>query len=296
MAQATARTREPSGFKRIEAHRLSGALGAEIRGVDLSKELDDETFGEIHRALLDHQAVYFREQELTPQQHVDFAKRWGGIHRHPFNKPLDGHPEIIPILKTEDQVRNNGGRWHSDQMYTAEPAKYTMLYAREMPPYGGDTQFSNLYLGYESLSDGMKRMLAGLKGVNNGDSRKNPTGLTRMERVKAGIATLPQDHLKDVQTISVHPIVRTHPETGRKALYLGSHTERFDGMTDEESAPLLRYLTAHASRPEFTCRVSWEVGTLTMWDNRCCQHFAINDYHGHRRLVHKITIQGDTPY
>ncbi|MCG8546800.1 MAG: TauD/TfdA family dioxygenase [Alphaproteobacteria bacterium] len=297
MSETALRNDDQTGYEHITVHPLAAALGAEIRGVDLSKPLDDAVFDEIHRAWLECHVIYFRNQDLTPDHHLAFAKRFGGIHLHPFNKPLDDHPEIIEILKTETETRNNGGRWHSDQMYTPKPAKGTMLYAREMPPYGGDTQFANLHLGYDALSDGMKTMLAGLKGVNNGDSKINhPTGLSRMERDAAGIGTLPQAHRDDVQTISVHPIVRTHPETGRKGLYFGSHTERFEGMTVEESRPILRFLTAHASRPEFTGRVRWEVGTLTMWDNRSCQHFAINDYDGFRRCVHKITIRGDVPF
>lgn len=289
----TATTAAP--YQSMSAQRLGGALGAEIRGVDLSQPLSDEGFAQIHRAWLEHHVIAIRDQDLTPAQHLAFARRFGAIHIHPFNKPLDEHPEVLEILKTEHQTVNNGGRWHSDQMYTVAPAKGTMLFAREMPPFGGDTQFSNLHLGYESLSPGMQNLLGKLRGVNNGDSRKH-NGTTRMERVNAGTATLAQKDPGDVQTLSIHPIVRTHPETGRKALYFGSHTERFDGMTVEESQPLLAFLTAHASRPEFTVRLRWEVGTLTLWDNRCCQHFAINDYAGFRRRVHKITIAGDKPF
>jgi taurine dioxygenase len=142
MAQATAKTQDPAPYKRIEAHPVAGALGAEIRGVDWSGEVDDETFAEVHRAWLENQVIWFRDQDLTPDQHLAFAKRWGEIHLHPFNKPLDGHPQILEILKTEDQTRNNGGRWHTDQMYTAAPAKATTLFAREMPPYGGDTMLT----------------------------------------------------------------------------------------------------------------------------------------------------------
>ena len=297
MSEAQVQDTSSQAYERIQVKRATGAMGAEIAGVDLSKPLDDATFGEIHRAWLENNIIYFRDQDLTPDDHLAFARRFGDIHIHPFNKPLDDHPEVLEILKTEDEERNNGGRWHTDQMYTAKPAKGTMLYAREMPPYGGDTMFSNLYLGYEALSDGMKAMLSGLRGVNNGDSRKHPSGLTRMEREKAGLGTLKQVvPPPDVQTISSHPIIRTHPETGRKALYVGSHTERFDGLTDEESAPILSYLMELTHRPEFTFRLRWEVGTLTLWDNRCSQHFAINDYTGFRRRVHKVTICGDTPF
>ena len=288
--------RDETTYQRIQVSPLAGSLGAEIGGVDL-RRMDDADFAEIHRAWLQHQVIYFRDQTMTPDEHLDFARRWGEIHIHPFNAPMEGYPEILQILKTEAATRNNGNRWHSDQMYTAAPAKATILLAREMPPYGGDTMFSNLYLAYETLSDGMKEMLSGLKGVHNGNSSKNFLGGSRAAQAKMGLIPTPQkDPDPDVQTVSVHPIIRTHPETGRKALYIGSHTERFDGMTDDESKPLLDYLMAHTSRPEFICRVRWEVGTLTMWDNRCCQHYALNDYQGQRRSVHKITVKGDTPF
>lgn len=285
-----------SVYETIEVVPLSGALGAEIRGLDLSRPMTTNVAGELRRAWLDHQVIFLRGQELTPEQHIAFAKQWGEIHHHPFNKPLDNYPEILDILKTEDMTRNNGGRWHSDQMYTVKPAKATILFAREIPEAGGDTMFSNAYLAYEALSGGLRSTLGSLQAVNNGDSRRHPSGMTRGERAAAGIGTMPQKAPGDVQTISVHPVVRTHPETGRKALYIGGHTERFEGMTEEESRPLIDYLLDLATRPEFTCRLRWEAGTLTMWDNRCTQHFAINDYDGQRRRVHKITVAGDTPY
>ena len=283
-------------YETIEVLALSGALGAEIRGIDVSCPLSPQAAQEIHQAWLAHQVIFFRGQTLTPEQHIAFAKQWGDVHHHPFNKPLDGYPEILDILKTEDMTHNNGGRWHSDQMYTVKPAKATILYAREMPQMGGDTLFANAYLAYESLSKGLRASLEGLHAVNNGDSRRHPSGLPRAERAAAGIGTMLQKDPGNTQTISVHPVVRTHPETGRKALYIGGHTERFDGMSEEESRPLLDYLLKLAGRPEFTCRLRWEVGTLTMWDNRCTQHFAINDYDGARRRVHKITVAGEAPY
>ncbi len=285
-------------YRTIGVDRLAGALGAEITGVDLAQPLGNETFAEIHRAFLDHQVIYFRDQDLTPEQYIAFARRWGDIHLHPFNKPMDGYPEIIEMTKRENDTFAHGARWHSDQMYTPQPAMATMLYGREIPPAGGDTMFSNLYLGYETLSDGMKEMLGNLKAVNNGDSKKHPTGTTRAERAAAGTGQIAQKDPSeiDIQTITSHPIVRTHPETGRKAIYVGSHTERFDGMTDEESDPIIKYLMEHTHRPEFTCRMRWDVNTLVFWDNRCCQHCAINDYNGQRRRVQKITISGDTPF
>jgi taurine dioxygenase len=287
-----------TNYDRITVKRIAGALGAEIGGVDLAKPLDDATFAEIHRAWLENQVIVLRDQDITPDQHIAFARRWGKIHRHPFNAPMAGYPDIIEILKRETDSYNHGGRWHTDQMYTPQPAKATMLVAREMPPYGGDTMFCNLYLAYETLSDGMKQMLSGLKGVANGDSKRHDSGMTRAQRAKAGVGQMPQIDPKDikVQTISTHPVIRTHPETKRKLLYVGGHIERFHGMTDEESDPLKGFLMAHATRPELTMRLRWEVGTVTLWDNRCCQHYALNDYTGFRRRMHKITICGDAPY
>jgi len=286
---------KPHRHTQIDVIPLAGALGAEVRGVDIAGGVDDDLLAEIHRAWLDHHVIYFRDQNLTPDQHVAFAMRFGGIHLHLFNKSLDGHPEIIEMLKTPEETVNNGDVWHSDQMYTPKPAKGTMLYGREIPPYGGDTMFANLYLAYEALSEGLKNTLAGLKGVNNGDTKNNATGMSRMDRVNAGLPQIPHVDPGDAQTISIHPLVRTHPETGRKALYLGYHTDRIDGWSSEESKPLLAYLDEHAHRPEFTCRMRWEKDTLTFWDNRCTQHFAVNDYTGYQRRIHKVMIQGDTP-
>jgi len=296
MSKSSALALRQNDYTKIEVIPLAGALGAEIAGVDLAN-MDDATFEEVHRAWLKYQVIYFRKQDMTPDDHLAYARRWGEIHIHPFNAPMDGYPEILQLLKTETAERNNGNLWHSDQMYTATPAKATILIAREMPPFGGDTMFTNQYLAYDALSDGMKRMLADLNGVNDGNSRKNFRGKTRAELAQTGQATTPQKEPDpDVQTVSVHPLIRTHPETGRKALYVGSHTIRIDGMTDDESTPLLQYLMEHSTRPEFVCRVRWEVGTLTMWDNRCCQHYALNDYQGVRRCVHKITVKGDVPF
>jgi len=298
MAEAALDLSKAATYERIGVKRIAGALGAEIEGVDLSKPIDDQTFAELHRAWLDNQVIVLRKQDITPEQHIAFANRWGKIHRHPFNAPMEGYPDIIDMLKRETDTFNHGGRWHTDQMYTPQPAKATMLVAREMPPYGGDTMFSNLYLAYDALSDGMKATLANLKCVNNGDSKKHTSGMTRAERAKAGTGQISQIDPTDIkiQTISTHPLIRTHPETGQKVLYIGSHTERFHGMTDEESDPLRLYLMEHSHRPEFTMRLRWEVGTVTMWDNRCCQHYALNDYNGFRRRMQKITICGDTPF
>ena len=281
-------------YRAIEVSPVAGAMGVEISGVNLAGPLDDEVFRDIYQALLDYQVVFFRDQTLTPEQYLAFAMRWGGIHLHPYMKGMPDQPEIFEIIKNETDTQNFGGRWHSDQMFCPEPAKATMLYAREVPEAGGDTLYSNLYLAYETLSDGMKRMLADVKTVNLGDRKYG--GRSRAERYLQGgsMAGKVQPLNQDIN--SEHPLIRTHPETGRKALYIGSHSARLAGMTDEESAPLIAYLMGQASKPEFTCRFRWRVGSLALWDNRCCQHHAVNDYHGRKRRMHRITIKGDKPF
>ena len=274
-------------YHRIDVQPVAGSIGAEISGVDLSV-LDDEAFDEIYRAFVEHQAIIIRDQSLTSDHFLTFARRWGEIHTHPYMKGLPTHPEILEILKTETDTYAFGNAWHTDQSYTAVPAKATMLYGVELPAAGGDTQFASMYWAYEALSDGLKAMLVNLKGVNVGaQPAANWDKLSAMERKDPG----------KVQVRSVHPIVRTHPDTGRKSLYVGSHTLHFDGMTKEESAPLLSFLKTHATRPEFTCRFRWAPGSLAIWDNRCTLHYATDDYAGVRRRMHRITIEGEeAPY
>jgi len=296
MAEINALSDDNTGYAHIAVKPIAGALGAEIGGVDIAAGIDEQTFGEIYRAWLDYNVIFFRDQNISPDQQLAFANRFGDIHRHLFNKAMDDYPEITELLKRPDQKLNSGGRWHSDQMYTPQPAKATMLLAREVPAYGGDTMFSSMYRAYEALSDGMKLMLSELRAISNGDNRNNPSGMTRQERVAAGIAQISQIDPGDAQTISSHPVVRTHPETGRQLLYVGGHTERIDGWTEAESKPLLTYLLAHAAKPEFICRFRWTEGAMALWDNRCTQHFAINDYFGHQRRMHKIMVKGDTPF
>jgi len=297
MAETAARPSESPAYRRIAVKPIAGALGAEIEGVDIANGVDRETQDEIHRAWLENNVIFLRNQHITPAQQIEFARRFGEIHRHLFNKAMDNYPEITELLKTPEMTSNAGGRWHSDQMYTPKPAKATMLYSIEIPEGGrGDTMFANMYLAYETLSEGLKATLQGLKAVHNGDSRNHPSGMTRMERVRAGTIHMPQIDPGDAATVATHPVVRTHPETGRKLLYIGGHSERFDGWTEEESKPLLDYLKTHAARPEFTCRFHWTENAMAFWDNRCCQHFAINDYNGFQRRMRKIMIRGDAPF
>lgn len=273
----------------LEIRPIAGALGAEIHGVDLSRSLSADIVAELRRALLDHLVIFFRDQELSPARFLAFARSFGTPIEYPFVRGLPEFPDIIEVKKLEHEVVNFGGIWHSDTTYLETPPMGSMLLAREVPPVGGDTMFANMYRAYETLSPGMREMLAGLRAINS--SAKADVTRTREDRVKSS----PGGEARKSYA-ATHPVVRTHPETGRKALYVNTaHTVRFDGMTEAESAPLLDFLFAHQVKPEFTCRFRWEVGSIAFWDNRAAQHNPINDYHGHRRVMHRITLAGDRP-
>ena len=273
----------------LDVQPIAGALGAEIHGVDLARPLDDDTIATIRRAWLEHLVIFFREQDLPPAGFLAFARRFGQPIEYPFVKGLDDFAEIIPVLKLEHERVNFGGIWHSDTAYLEVPPMASMLVAREVPPAGGDTLFANMYLAYETLSVGMKRLLEGLVAVNS--SASADVSRTREDRMKDSARS---DARKEY--VAEHPVVRVHPETGRRALYVNvAHTVGFAGMTREESAPILEYLFRHQVRPEFTCRFRWRPGSLAFWDNRCAQHNAVNDYQTHRRLMHRITLAGEKP-
>ena len=269
--------------------KISGALGAEISGVDLSGELNNDIIAALRQALLDNLVIFLRDQPMTPDKFLAFARNLGKPIEYPFVKGLAGYPEIIEVAKLEHEKTNFGGIWHSDTTYLEQPPMGTMLLSREIPPYGGDTMFANMYLAYEALSPGMQKMLSGLMAVNS--SAKADVSRTREDRIKSN----PTDS-SNSEIMTEHPVVRTHPETGRKALYVNiAHTLRFSGMTEEESKPLLDFLFQHQIKPEFTCRFQWSVGALAFWDNRAAQHNPVNDYHGYRRIMHRLTLAGDRP-
>jgi len=273
---------------RLTVKRIAGALGAELAGVDL-RELSDDDVRAIRAAWLENVVVFFRDQPLTPEHYMAFARRIGHPIEYPFVKGIAGFPEIIEVKKLEHEKVNFGGVWHSDTAYLEEPPMASMLLAREVPPYGGDTLFANMVLAHDTLSEGMKRLIAPLWAVNS--SAKADVTRTREDRLK----TDGRDGVGK-ELVAEHPVVRTHPETGRKALYVNlAHTVRFRGMTEKESAPLLEFLFRHQVKPELTCRFTWQVGSLALWDNRCAQHNPVNDYHGFRRLMHRITLAGDRP-
>ncbi|HMK78142.1 MAG TPA: TauD/TfdA family dioxygenase [Xanthobacteraceae bacterium] len=272
----------------FDVRPIAGALGAEIHGVDLRDPRPD-LIAAIRAAWLEHLVVFFRDQDLSADQLLALARAFGEPIEYPFVKGLDGYPQITPVIKLPHEKVNFGGLWHSDTAYLERPPMATILIARETPPRGGDTLFANMYLAYETLSPGMRRMLDALVVVNS--SAKADVTRTREDRVRdSAKAEARQEYVAE------HPAVRTHPETGRKALYVNSgHALRFCDMSIEESAPLLNYLFAHATRPEFTCRFRWEVGSIALWDNRCTQHNPVNDYHGFRRVMHRVTLAGDVP-
>ena len=275
-------------YRHIEVRPVAGALGAELHGVDISRDLEDDVVAEMRQAFLDHLVIFLRGQNATPQQHLAFARKFGEPIKYP---QLDGLPEapfITAVAKLENERNNFGGLWHSDTTYLEVPPMGSMLLAREVPPYGGDTEFANQYLAYEALSEGLKATLQGLVGVST--SMKAEVSKTREDRLKAaGKETKP--------LAAEHPIVRTHPETGRKALYTSSaHTSHIKGWTERESLALLEFLWEHQTRAEFTCRFRWEVGSIAFWDNRCVQHRAMWDYWPHTRSGFRVTVAGDKPY
>lgn len=273
----------------MQIKKVAGALGAELSGIDLAKGLDKAQAAEVRQALLDHQVIFLRKQPLTPAQFLAFARAMGEPVEYPFVKGLPDFPQIIEVKKLEHEKVNFGGIWHSDTTYLHEPPMGSMLLSKEVPPYGGDTLFASQYAAWEALSPTMQRLLDGLVGIAS--SAKADVSKTREDRIKSnGTEEAKKEYRAE------HPVVRTHPETGRKALYVNvAHTAGIQGMTDEESAPLLQFLFAHQVKPELTCRFVWEPDSIAFWDNRCTQHNPVNDYHGFRRVMQRITLRGERP-
>jgi taurine dioxygenase len=283
-------------YKFIDVAPIAGSIGAEIKNVSLTDDFSTEVFDEITHAFHEHAVIFFRGQELTPEQHKSFSRRFGDLLEVPFVKALEGHPEILPVTRAakETSKRNFGGLWHSDMSYAATPPLGSVLYSKVIPPVGGDTMWTNMYVAFERLSPAMKNMLEGLNAVHSPVKSYGSNGVL--------INNADPAHKMDIQTGEgadtevIHPVVRIHPATGRKALYVNStYTLRFEGMTEEESAPLLNFLFNHCVRPEFTCRFRWTPGAVAVWDNRCTQHLAMNDYQGFDRELYRTTIVGDRP-
>lgn len=279
-------------YRRITVEPVAGALGAEISGVDLN-DLDDVAVGEIRRALLENCVVFFRGQDFTPATQLAFGQKFGPLNRHSYVKGLPDYPEVFRIVKEPEDAHHFGNAWHTDLAYEETPAMATILYGMEVPVAGGDTMFAGLTAAYEALSEGMKRMIGSLRVVF---TNANTYGKDA-SRFKVGVARAMSVEQAPAEKEVVHPLVRTHPETGRKALYISpTHFKRLDGMTPEESKPLLDFLVAHATRPEFTCRFHWRKGSVAMWDNRCTMHYAVNDFPNARRIMQRVTLQGDRPF
>lgn len=278
---------ERRSYHRIQVHPIEGALGAEIEGVDISQPMDVESCAEIRQAFLDHLVIFFRNQELTPQQQLAFAKQFGEPMEYPQLKGLPDCPLVTAVIKLEHERVNFGGVWHSDTTYLKYPPMASLLYAVEIPPRGGDTLFANQYMAYESLSEEIKAKLVNLVGVSN--STKPEVAKTREDRLR--------DDGEEVKVLCAsHPVVRTHPETGRKVLYVNNaHTTHIKGWAEQESQSLLDTLFEHQVRPEFISRFRWEQGSLAFWDNRCAQHNPVNDYQGYRRVMHRISLAGNKP-
>jgi len=270
----------------VEVIPQSSTLGAEIRGIDLSK-ISATELDRVNQALLDHQVIFFRDQHLSHRRYCDFAAGFGALQDYLFADGVDGYPYITEIVKTESETESFGDFWHSDSTYLERPPKITLLYARQLPARGGDTLFADTYAVCEDLSDGLRACLGELNAVNSASV------VPRDENIYAEVKSKNSDK-KDRQAI--HPVIRTHDETGRKALFVNSiHSLAFEGMNRQESLPLLRYLFARVERPEYSFRLRWRENTLAMWDNRCTQHYALNDYHGFRRVMHRIIVEGARP-
>jgi len=276
-------------FKSIEVTPISGALGALVTGVELKNPLQEDVFAEIYKAFLKYKVIFFRNQDLNPESQLHFGRMFGQPVIYPFVKGLKDFPEITPILKKETDLNNFGGVWHSDTTYQQQPPKATMLYAVEVPEYGGDTEFADQCMALNHLSDGMQKFLSKQKIINI--SGKGKVVASRSDVMKHSSS---RQAVKEFR--AEHPVVRTHPETKQQALFVNeAHSLQFSSLTIDESTPILEFLFKHQIRSEFTCRFKWEKGSVAIWDNRCTLHNPINDYHGKRRLMHRITFAGDTP-
>lgn len=266
---------------------ILGGLGAIIEEIDISEYIGEEVILDIKKALLKYLVVFFHNQKITPHKLLSFSKRFGIPIEYPLLKGIPESKMITQVKKLENETINFGGVWHTDMSYLEKPAMSTMLHAIEIPPFGGDTLFSNQYLAYEALSCSFKNTLQGLVAVNTSTNiNSGRTRQARMDETGAELKVL----------MGKHPVIRTHPETGKKSLYVDKgHTSYFDGWTEEESKPLLDFLFYHQIRPEFTCRFKWKLNSIAFWDNRCTLHYPLNDYQGYRRIMHRIILEGDQP-
>jgi taurine dioxygenase len=273
------------GYERIQVRRLAGALGAELSGVDLTRPLDDPTRKEIHDAWMEHQVLFLRGQRITREQHKDFARGFGELHVHAVLRQLEseGHPEIV-VLESNQKQRYVADAWHSDVTFERKPPMGSILRAVVAPDYGGDTLWASMYAAYEALSDPMQRLLSGLRARHAGDF----------------FNTIAKDDQKQQlarDNGAVHPVVRTHPVTGRKGIFVNStFTQSIEGMKPGESRALLDFLYQHVSQPDFSVRFHWETDSIAMWDNRCTQHRVVRDRIEAPRRMERVTLIGDAPF
>jgi taurine dioxygenase len=278
------RAAEGAPYESIVVRRMTPVIGAEIEGVDLAQPLSNQAHDEIHRALAENLVIFFRDQNLTPDQHVAFGRRFGELHVHPAAPHEPGRPELMIVEADRNSTRANGEGWHSDVSCEAEPPMGSILYIKECPPEGGDTLFASMYAAYEALSERMKAYLEGLSALHDGEH------VYRGLYANLGVADKP------AYPRAEHPVVRTHPVTGRKCLYVNrGFTVRINGIPGDESAGVLRYLYEHMENPLFQCRFRWRPNSLAFWDNRCAQHRALWDYWPHRRYGNRVTVKGDRP-
>ena len=276
-------------YSYFEVKPLSGAVGAVLSGIDISEELSADAIAEMRQAWLEHLVIFFRDQQLSDERLMAFGRRFGDLYLHPNLAKKGPNPEVIHVVKEPDATRVVGAEWHTDTAHVECPPMGAILHALEVPPRGGDTLFANQYLAYEALSDGLKAALDGMKAVHNDSRVAGPNA-------NKGRSTQTRDDEEWTPTENAHPVIRTHPETGRKALFVNvASAHKFEGMRRAESAALLQYLFKHATRPEFTCRFNWETGSVAFWDNRCLKHIAVNDYQGHRRDMRRVQLVGDKP-
>ncbi len=273
----------------FDTEPLTPFIGSKITGLDLSQPIPPNTLADLRKVWLERKMIYFLDQKLTPDEQLAFTRQFGEVNKYPFLNGIEGNPLVAPVLKLPEETINFGGVWHSDTTYLETPAAGASLYALELPPVGGDTIFCNMQTAYENLSQEIKDQIDGRKAYFT--SGKAAVSKTRMPRISdSGDSSAPE-----VFT-AIHPVVRTHPESGEKTLFVHeAHTVRFEDCTEEQSEPLLNQLYLHARKPEFQCRLRWSEGMVVLWDNRSTHHYPINDYNGFRRLLHRVSLKGDRP-
>ena len=277
------RADEAGPYETITVDKLTPIIGAEIGGVDLARP-SNRQMDEIHRALAENLVIFFRDQDMTQDQHLEFGRKFGPLHLHPAAPHEAGHPELMIIRADKDSPRANGEGWHSDVSCDEEPPLGSILYIKQCPPRGGDTLFANMYAAYDALSERMKAYLEGLTAIHDGEDNYRGT------YANFGVKDKP------VYPRAVHPVIRIHPVTGKKALFVNKgFTRRSLDIPADESAAMLAYLYEHAANPLFQCRFRWQANSVAFWDNRCAQHRAMWDYWPHTRYGNRVTVKGDRP-